>query len=117
MKKLVKEQLNLKLITNKHHPAAEATIRAFKEKMSLLLWQKKEKSFRSYIKYINAITASLNKDVQKISFLPQTSMNALFSIAHIPSTFSRGEKVYKLYTQFQKKALLKFKQSTQLGTN
>lgn len=115
MKRKVKRDLHIHLLTNLHQSSAENAVREFKEKMSLLLWQKNEKSYRSYIKYITHITTSMNKDVKKISFLPHTSMNSLFSVSNIPFTFVEGEKVYKLYTPFQKKTLLKFKQSTNLG--
>ena len=116
MKKKVKKELKINLICTNHQPRAESAIRNYKEKMSLFLWQKNEKSFRSYIKYNNIILSSINKNVKKNSFISQnTSINSLFSIKNVIPTFSNGQNVYKLWSAFKKKTTLAFKQSTKLG--
>lgn len=87
-----------------------------KEKISLLLYQKKEKSYKNFAKYIHKITVEMNKSVKPISFLPKnTSINALFTLQNVKPTFQPDEKVYRLYTPFEKRSMLRYKSSIQLG--
>ena len=116
MKKLVQTRLGVNLICSVHQPRAEKYIKWFKERISLALWNNNELSYRSYKMLIKKVTASMNQNVEKISFDKQDStLNMLFSLPNAKSTFLAGERVYKLYSAFQRKSLLNFKYSIRLG--
>ena len=83
--------------------------------MSLLLFNRNEPSYKNYAKYITKVLALMNKDKKPISFLPKISFNTLVVLKHMKPTFLNGETVHLLFTPFEKKTALNFKQSISLG--
>lgn len=83
--------------------------------MSLYLWQKKERSYKNYTKYLQKILSIMNSDLKPLSFnFHNTSIHGLFSLQNVEPSFFENDEVFELYTPFQKK-LLFLKQSVTLG--
>ena len=116
-KKKVKDELNINLVTSKSNkqPRAESLIRWFKQKMSLYLYEKNERSYKNWYKYAPHICKELNANViNQDDTIEDHKTYSLFIIPKAKTTFKINDRVYLLHSKI-KKTNINFKSSIDLG--